>query len=38
MATLIILSVIGVPYFFYDTIQEYLFGGKSCMPAELKSF
>jgi len=38
MATLILLSVIFVLYFFYDTIQEYLFGGKSCTPAELKSF
>jgi uncharacterized iron-regulated membrane protein len=38
MGIFIILSVTGLLYFFYDTIQEYLNGNKSIAPAELKSF
>lgn len=38
MGTIILLSGTGVLYFFYDTIQEFLTGGKSISPNELKSF
>lgn len=38
MGTIIILSVVGLLYFFYDTIQEYLNNGKSITVAELKNF
>lgn len=36
MITFLIISATRVLYFFYDTISEYLFGGKSLSPNETK--
>lgn len=33
-----IISISTLGYRFYDTISEYLFGGESLMPNELKGF
>jgi hypothetical protein len=36
--SILIIAFVGTMYFFYDTIQEFINGGKSIAPAETKGF